>query len=41
MDNSRAEEMVGGGGGGSAHVITREDNRLVSLQAASSRCGGN
>ena len=31
----------GGGGGRSAHVITREDNRLVSLQAASSRCGGN
>ena len=30
-----------GGGGRSACVITREDSGLVSLQAASSRCGSN
>ena len=34
---SRVDGMVGvGEGGRSAHVITREDNGLVSLQAASS-----
>ena len=32
---------VGGGGGGGVRVITREDNGLVSLQVASSCCGGN
>ena len=30
-----------GGGGGGVRVITREDNGLVSLQVASSCCGGN
>ena len=39
--DSRVDGMVGGGGGRSARVITREENRLVSLQAESSRCGGN
>ena len=39
---SRVDGMVGGGGGAeSACVITREDNGLVSLQVASSCCGGN
>ena len=29
------------GQNGSSRVITKEDNRQVSLQAAGSRCGGN
>ena len=39
---SRVDDIVGGGGGGGGVcVITREDNGLVSLQVASSCCGGN
>ena len=38
---SRVDFMMGREGGRSAHVITREDNGLVSLQVVSSRCSGN
>ena len=37
---SRVDGMVGEEGGRSADVIRREDNGLVSLQAAGSRCDG-